>query len=82
MRRKFNRLLLILSGIFVTILIVASLVIIGFFPELLSARTKTQSEATTELFAMDTYITMTAYGRNAEAALSEAEYKLIELEQL
>lgn len=31
---------------------------------------------------MDTYITMTAYGRNAEAALSEAEYKLIELEQL
>lgn len=76
MRRKFNRLLLILSGIFVTILIVASLVIIGFFPELLSARTKTQSEATTELFAMDTYITMTAYGRDAETALSKAEDKL------
>ena len=65
-----------------TILIVASLVIIGFFPELLSARTKTQSEATTELFAMDTYITMTAYGRDAETALSKAEDKLTELEHL
>lgn len=82
MRRKFNRLLLILSGIFVTILIVASLVIAVFFPELLLAQTKTQSEATTELFAMDTYITMTAYGRDAETALSKAEDKLTELEHL
>lgn len=82
MRRKFNRLLLILSGIFVTILIVASLVIAAFFPELLSPRTKTQSEATAELFAMDTYITMTAYGRDAETALSKAEDKLTELEHL
>lgn len=31
---------------------------------------------------MDTYITMTAYGQNAETALSNAEEKLIELEQL
>lgn len=31
---------------------------------------------------MDTYITMTAYGRDAETALSDAEDKLIELEQL
>lgn len=51
MRRKFNRRLLILSGIFVTILIAASLVIVLFFPELLSARTKMQSEATAELLS-------------------------------
>lgn len=56
MRQKFNRLLLILSGIFVTILIAASLVITFFFPELLSSRSKTQNEATAELFAMDTYL--------------------------
>ena len=31
--------------------------------------------------AIDTYITMTAYGRNAETALSDAEDKLIKLEQ-
>ena len=72
MRRKLNRRLLILSGILVTILIAVSLVIAVFFPELLLARTKMQSEATAELFAMDTYITMTAYGRDAETALSKA----------
>lgn len=31
---------------------------------------------------MDTYITMTAYGRNAETALTEAEERLTELEKL
>ena len=41
-----------------------------------------QSEATTELFAMDTYITMTAYGRDTEMALTEAANRLTELEQL
>lgn len=82
MKWKFNRLRLILSCSFVMIFIAAGLVIALFFPELLPYRTKTQSEATTELFAMDTYITMTAYGRNAKTALSEAENKLTELEQL
>lgn len=82
MRRKLNRLTLILSGVIVTILIVASLVIIFFFPEMLPSSVGTHSEATTEIFAMDTYITMTAYGRDAETALSDAEDKLIELEQL
>lgn len=82
MRRKFNRLVLILSGIIVTILIAASLLIILFYPELFPFRADAQSEATTEIFAMDTYITMNAYGRNAETALSEAEDKLTELEQL
>lgn len=82
MKWKSNRLVPILSGIIVTIFIAASLVIIFFFPELLPSRTGAQSETTTEIFAMDTYITMTAYGRNAEIVLSNAEDKLIELEQL
>lgn len=82
MRRKCNRVLLVLSGLFVTILIMASLVVILFFPELFPFRANTQSEATTKIFAMDTYIAMTAYGRNAETALMEAEDKLTELEQL
>lgn len=34
------------------------------------------------MFAMDTYITMTAYGLDAETALSKAEDKLTELEHL
>lgn len=46
------------------------------------SRDASQNEATTELFAMDTYITMTAYGRNAETTLTEAEERLIEMEQL
>ncbi|MGN1141436.1 MAG: FAD:protein FMN transferase [Oliverpabstia sp.] len=41
-----------------------------------------QNETTTELFAMDTYITMTAYGRDAETALMKAANKLTELERL
>ena len=64
---------MILAGIYVMILIATSLVIILFFPELLPSGTSRQSEATTEIFAMDTYITMTAYGRNAGTALSDAE---------
>lgn len=82
MRWKFDRLLLILSGILVTILIAAGLVIVLFFPEMLPSRTETQSEATAELFAMDTYITITAYGEDAETALSDAKDKLAELERL
>ena len=35
-----------------------------------------------ELFAMDTYMKLTAYGDNAEAALSMAEDKITELEKL
>lgn len=82
MKWKLRRILMILAGIYVMILIVASLVIILFFPELLPSGTSRQSEATTKLFAMDTYITMTAYGRNVETALSDAEEKLTELERL
>lgn len=82
MRRKLRRILMILAGIYVMILIAASVIIILFFPEMLPSGADAQSEATTEIFAMDTYITMTAYGRDAETALSEAEDKLIDLEQL
>ena len=72
MRRKLRRILMILAGIYVMILIAASVIIILFFPEMLPSGADAQSEATTEIFAMDTYITMTAYGRDAETALSEA----------
>ena len=41
-----------------------------------------QNEATKEFFAMDTCITMTAYGVNAEDALTEAADKLSVLEQI
>lgn len=64
------------------VLISASMVIILFFPEMLQPSAGDQSEATTGIFAMDTYITMTAYGRNAETALSDAEDRLVKLEQL
>lgn len=81
MKRKSNRPILILSGIIVMVLISASLAIILFFPEMLQPSTGDQSEATTGIFAMDTYITMTAYGWNAETALSDAEDRLVKLEQ-
>lgn len=68
MRQKWKRLVLILSGLMGTLLIAAGLAVILFFPEMLPSRAGTQCEATTEIFAMDTYITMTAYGRNAETA--------------
>lgn len=52
------------------------------FAKFKCSRDASSNEITTELFAMDTYITMTAYGRDAETALSDAEDTLIELEQL
>lgn len=64
------------------IFIAASLIIVHFVPELLPSGTSRQSEATTEIFAMNTHITMTVYGRNAKMALSDAEDKLLELERL
>lgn len=81
MKRKIKRLLTILAGIWLLALIVCSIVIFLFFPELLHPDSEKQAEAVRELFAMDTYITMTAYGKDAETALSEAESKLTELEQ-
>lgn len=40
------------------------------------------TEKKESFFAMDTYITFTAYGKNAENALSQAKEKIVELEQL
>lgn len=44
--------------------------------------TKKQEEYTRELFAMGTYITLTAYGNGTETALELSEDKLTELESL
>lgn len=82
MKRKFNRIFLVLSGVFIMILVVSSLVMVLIFPELLSFGSNDHSEAIKELFAMDTYIMINAYGQDAETAVSEAADKLTELEQL
>lgn len=82
MKRNVKRLLMIAAGIYLLLSIVSGFVIPTFFPEVFPSASKTQNEATKELFAMDTYITMTAYGRDAETALTEAADKLAALEQL
>lgn len=41
-----------------------------------------QTEHTTGLFAMGTYMTLTAYGENAETALADAEERIKKLETL
>lgn len=82
MKRKGKRLLMIVAGIYLLILIVSGFIILVLFPEVLPHGPESQNEATTELFAMDTYITMTVYGRNAETALTNAVDRLTELEQL
>ena len=82
MKQKIKKLLMIAAGVWLLALIVCSIVILVFFPELLHPGSKMQSEATKELFAMDTYITMTAYGQDAETALTEAAEQLQELERL
>lgn len=66
-------------------ILAAVLCLIGgclLFAKFKCSRDASSNQITTELFAMDTYIMMTAYGRDAETALSDAEGKLIELEQL
>lgn len=73
---------MIIAGVWLLLLIMCSFVIYLFFPDLLHPETQETSEATTELFAMDTYITMTAYGPDAVIALTKATDKLTELEQL
>lgn len=44
--------------------------------------TTTSEEASSGLFAMDTYLNLTAYGSNAEAALEQAQNRIRELESL
>lgn len=82
MRQKAKRFLMFIAGICLLLLIMCSFVLYLFFPDLLHPETQETSEATTELFAMDTYITMTAYGPDAVIALTKATDKLTELEQL
>lgn len=47
-----------------------------------SENTVQNSEASTELFAMDTYLNLTAYGEKAETALKQAQNRIRELESL
>lgn len=47
-----------------------------------SAQSKSENEHTTGVFAMGTYMTMTAYGESAEAALTLSEDRIKELEAL
>lgn len=47
-----------------------------------SKNTDQNSEAGTGLFAMDTYLNLTAYGEKAEAALEQAQNRIRELESL
>lgn len=46
------------------------------------SRSSQPTEKKESFFAMDTYITFTAYGENAESVLSQAREKIAELEQL
>ena len=47
-----------------------------------SENTDQNSEASTGLFAMDTYLDLTAYGEKAETALEQAQNRIRELESL
>lgn len=41
-----------------------------------------ESESKTEIFAMDTYVTIEAFGENSEKAVSDAEQEIKRLENL
>ena len=68
--------------VYILVVALCLAIICLLFIKLKCSKDTNQSEATTELFAMDTYITMTAYGRDTEMALTEAANRLTELEQL
>ncbi|MGN0322902.1 MAG: FAD:protein FMN transferase [Oliverpabstia sp.] len=77
---KRNRYYIVGTCIMATLLCVAVVFLLS--ASFVRARDTSQNEVKTELFAMDTYITMTAYGGNAETALTETADKLTELERL
>lgn len=76
-----KRILYVIGGLLLLFLITGG-VIWKFYPLLLPSLEVKQSEAATELFAMDTYISMTAYGTDAEGALTEASNEIRKIEQL
>ena len=49
---------------------------------LLFATSCAEKSASAELFAMDTYMSLTAYGKNAQTALTDASRKINELERM
>ena len=73
---------MIVVSVILIIFVAVGLALLTLFPELFPHESEAQNESTEELFAMDTYITMTAYGHGAEKALAEAANRLTELEQL
>lgn len=82
MRQKDKKRPMIMVSVLLIIFVAVGLAILTLFSELFPHETEAQNEASEELFAMNTYITMTAYGHGAEKALAEAANRLVELEQL
>ncbi len=58
------------------------LLLSGLFTALLSGCAGKEQPVTRDVFAMDTYMTLTATGKNSEKALDEAEKRITELEKL
>lgn len=78
MKKKVRKILVIASVLSFIVLISSGVAIQLFFSKLLHP----QSEASRDLFAMDTYITMTAYGEDPDIALEKAASRITELEKL
>ena len=78
-RKKTGKISAVLLALILTIITVMSLVITGSAGQ----TDDMQNESVTRnLFAMDTYMTLTAFGENAAAALDIAEEEIISLDKL
>lgn len=72
-----------IGGAVALIIVFAGIIFCLNNPDLISInRTTGSEEASAEMIAMDTYITMTAYGEHAETALADIQEKIKELERL
>ena len=63
--------------------VIKAAVLTVFMLSLVSCRAekkKTENAVTRDVFAMDTYMNMTAYGENAEKALDDSEKRILQLE--
>lgn len=83
MKQRIKWLLIFNICLCIFFLVIGGVLFYTLPSHLLVSSTAAQKEAETKsLFAMDTYITLTAYGQNAASALDAAGDRLIELEQL
>lgn len=82
MKANVKQIWMLIIGIGLLVIIVCSIILVVFFPKFVHQASGEQNEAKTEFFAMDTYMTITAYGQNSEKALSDAKNKLTKLERL